>query len=370
MFLKFLKLDWILIFSVLFLMATGLISLYSISSAGASEGMTVFSKQLLFSFLGITAMFFFAFSNHNYLNLSSRWIYFFALISLFLVLFFGTEVRGTSGWVGIAEFRIQPVEFAKIAIVIFMASFISKKKLKLGEMERLLASLVLTAAAVFLVIKQPDFGSAMVIAVTWVGMVLVSGVSRKSLVSIILVACVAVVASWMLFAPYQKARIKSFLDPTADPRGSGYNVKQSIIAVGSGGLKGKGIGHGSQSQLNFLPEKHTDFIFAVISEELGILGSSLVIFLYGVILYRVKKIAQWSSDNFGYLLASGFMVMIFAQVTVNIAMNIGFFPVTGIPLPFLSYGGSSLISLFIAIGILLDIYSRKDTSKYRSIHSY
>ena len=158
---------------------------------------------------------------------------------------------------------------------------------------------------------------------------------------------------------YQKERIANFLNPQNDPQGRGYNVIQSVVAVGSGGIFGKGLGHGSQSQLNFLPEKHTDFIFAALAEELGLLGSGIVLILFGVIVYRLKETARLARDNFGYLLVVGVMAMVLSQAFINIGMNIGMMPVTGVPLPFLSYGGSSLVSILASFGLVQSVYLRR-----------
>lgn len=360
---KFFKTDWILLGSVLLILGIGLTVLYSISNAQIGNvSADIFWRQLVFAGISIVLMFFFAFNNYHYLRSYSTSIYFSVLGILSLVLIFGTTVKGTSGWIGIGSLRLQPVEISKIALVIFLASFISQKRMELGETGRIIASLVLTSFMIFLVMRQPDFGSAMVLLSIWVGMTLVSGVNKKVIIMIIFLAVVASSIGWFQMAPYQKDRIISFLDPAGDPMGSGYNVRQSMVAIGSGGIIGKGIGHGSQSQLNFLPEKHTDFIFASIGEELGFFGTFFVIGLFGVILYRIRRIAIMSSDNFGYLLAVGFLTMFFVQAFINMGMNMGIVPVTGIPLPFLSYGGSSLISVFVAIGILMNIYARKDSS--------
>jgi rod shape determining protein RodA len=166
-------------------------------------------------------------------------------------------------------------------------------------------------------------------------------------------------AGWVTLDEYQVARIETFLNPELDPKGSGYNVLQAIVAVGSGGVTGKGLGNGSQSQLNFLPEKQTDFIFAVVVEELGLVGALLTISLYGALLYRIKRIGETARDNFGYLVSVGVFIMILVQVTINVGMNMGLLPVTGLPAPLLSYGGSSLLSLFICLGLLQSIYQRK-----------
>lgn len=360
---KILKIDWVLVACVALLIGVSLAVLYSIATSGGvdGEGMGIFYKQLLYVGIGLASMFFFGLIDYQYLKYHSTPLYFLTLFFLALVLIIGKTVRGTVGWIGIGPFHIQPVEIAKLTLIIFLASFISQKKTELGETGRLATSLVLIGIIILLVAKQPDFGSAMVLGTVWIGMMLFSGLTKKMVTLILLAGVLFSFIGWQILAPYQKDRIVNLIKPSADLRGSGYNVNQAVIAIGSGGIMGKGIGHGSQSQLNFLPEKHTDFIFASIAEELGLLGSFFVIGLYGVIFYRIKTIALSANDNFGYLIAVGVLLMIFIQVLENIGMNIGLMPVTGIPLPFLSYGGSSLITVMAAIGILFNIHSRRET---------
>ena len=271
----------------------------------------------------------------------------------------GSTVRGTTGWIGLGQFNIQPVEIAKVVIIIFLASFLSKKKSQLSIIVRTIASIVLVAIPVFLILKQPDLGSAAIIMGIWIGMLFVSGINKKVFFGLFLAGLVISSASWFVLQDYQKERLMNFVSPERDPRGSGYNVIQSIVAVGSGGAWGKGLGHGSQSQLNFLPEKHTDFIFAVFAEEFGFLGSFVIISLFGILIYRIKETARLARDNFGYLLAVGISMMLFFQILVNIGMNIGVAPVAGVPLPLLSYGGSSMISILAALGIIQSIYIRR-----------
>ncbi len=337
--------------------------LYSISMAIQNEGgLSIFWRQLIFIAVGLLFMVGFSRINYQTLKLRSTVIYFLTLIVLLGVLIFGRTIRGTAGWIGFGSFHIQPVEIAKLALIIFLASFISQKKMELEEAGRLIASLVLSGALIFLVLKQPDFGSAMVLVGIWLGTTLVCGISKKKIIVMVLLALFVSFAGWFVLQPYQKDRVLSLIHPeTIDPRGAGYNVIQAMIAVGSGGLTGKGIGHGSQSQLNFLPEKHTDFIFASIAEELGLFGSLLVIGLYLLMFYRMRIIAINAPDNFSYLVVVGIMSMFFVQILENIGMNIGIMPVTGIPLPFLSYGGSSLIMVLTSIGILNNIYSHKES---------
>lgn len=355
MFSKLFKFDWLLIMAVVLLMALGLVALYSISATEPNFSQSVFSRQLMFAFLGIIILAAGALLDYRYFKNYSTPLYFFTLAILIFVLVVGKTIRGTSGWIGIGTFHIQPAEIAKLMLVVFMAGFISKKSTELGALVRLIASFVFAGITIVLVLRQPDFGSAMILVSIWLGMTLLAGVSRTHLAALAMSGVILVIIGWTFLAPYQKARIYNFFDPYSDPQKSGYNAIQSTVAVGSGGMFGKGIGNGSQSQLNFLPEKHTDFIFAMIAEELGFLGSLFVLALYGVLLYRIYIIARYARNNFAFLLISGIFIMNAAQVVINIGMNIGILPVTGIPLPFVSYGGSSLVTMCLAVGIVLNV---------------
>ncbi len=369
MFKKIFIFDWVLVASALLLSGISLLALYGISAAGFREEGIVW-KQLTFVFLGIIAMTFFARVDYHYLRSYSRPIYFITILVLIVVLFLGSTIHGTSGWLNFGIFNVQPVEFAKIALIVFLASFISSKKFILGEVVQLFASMVLTVIIIFLVIKQPDLGGAMVLMAIWLGMLLLSGINKKIFFIIFSIGILISASSWFFLADYQKARIASFVNPQLDIKGSGYNVFQSMVAVGSGGITGKGIGHGSQSQLNFLPESHNDFIFAAITEELGFLGSMLILFLYAIMFFRLRNIASLAPDNFGYLVVSGIMIMLFFQLLVNIGMNMGLVPVVGITLPFLSYGGSSILACFVAIGIALNIYNKRTIADSKVVQSY
>lgn len=356
---KFFKLDWVILVVIILLLAVSYLALYSVSRGDSGVDLGNFKKQLISGVIGIVIMFSIAFFDYRALSFFSSKLYFATVTVLFAVLFFGTTIRGTTGWIGFGSFHIQPVETAKLAMIIFLASFFSKKKSQLSIVVRITASVILIFFPVFLIIKQPDFGSAMVIVVSWAVMLSISGISKKNLIILFLLGIVISYSSWFALRPYQKERLVNFVNPYNDPRGSGYNVIQSMVAVGSGGLLGKGLGHGSQSQLDFLPEKHTDFIFAVIAEEMGFLGATFVLFLLSLLLYRIKEVARLAGDNFGYLLAVGIMVMLFSQILVNVGMNIGVMPVAGVPLPFLSYGGSSLVAVFASIGLVQSVYLHK-----------
>jgi len=341
------------------LTAFGLTALWSISFEGAVFSGANFQKQIVSLVIGVGAMFFLAFYDYRVFNSLSTKMYFALLVLLLAVILWGTTVRGTTGWIGIGSLRFQPVEIAKVIMVIFLASFLSKKKNQLSIVVRTVVSIILIFLPIFLILKQPDFGSAAIILGVWIIMLLVSGINKKNLFILFAIGALSFTSGWFMLKGYQKERLVNFISPERDPLGSGYNVIQSIVAVGSGGLTGKGLGHGSQSQLNFLPEKHTDFIFAVLGEELGFFGATIIFFLFGVIFYRMRQIAMLARDNFGYLLTVGVMAMIFMQFMVNVGMNVGMMPVTGVPLPFLSYGGSSLVSVLASIGILQSVYLRK-----------
>lgn len=359
---KFFKIDWAMAAAVFLLTAIGLVFLYSIYSDSKLVGVYTygsFAKQSLAVFLGVLVFIFFSYYDYRALNFFSTKLYFLMLAVLFFVVFAGTTVRGTTGWIKLGIFNVQPVEIAKVVMIIFLASFFSQKRTQLSIVVRILSSVVLVLIPVFLILKQPDFGSAMVIVGIWLAMLLASGINKANIAKLVLGGMAVIFIGSFLLKDYQVDRLKNFVNPYNDPRGSGYNVIQSMVAVGSGGILGKGLGHGSQSQLNFLPEKHTDFIFAVIAEEGGLIGAGVILFLFSVLLYRIKETAKASRDNFGYLLAIGVMTMFSLHIFVNIGMNLGIAPVAGVPLPFLSYGGSSIISFFAVAGLAQSVWIRR-----------
>lgn len=355
-------LDGVFVFSFVFLYLLGILVLFGFGAGiGDDFFSSIFFRQGMFGILGGVLLFFIALVDYRYYQSYSTLIFFSSIVLLLLVLLWGEVTRGTVGWIKIGGFQFQPVEFSKIALVIFLASFISQKRAYLQEKTRLIASAVFVFILVFLVLFQPDFGSAMLLLGTWGGMLLLSGIRKKYVGILFLMGLILSFTGWFFLAPYQQERLLAVFKPELDAQGYGYNVLQSLVAIGSGEWFGKGIGYGSQSQLNFLPEKHTDFIFASLVEALGFVGGGL--FLFGMLffLYRVTVIARRAPDDFGYLVGVGFFVMFSLQAGINIGMNLGIFPVTGVPLPFLSYGGSSLIASCIACGILLSIARREDS---------
>lgn len=362
---RFVDIDWLLIAAAIFLFGTSLLALYSLSATSPQWvwAGNFFFRQAVFGGVGIILMFALIFFDYRHIGKFSTPIYFATILLLSVAVLFGKTVRGTSGWIDIGAFQFQPVEGAKIALIIFLASFIAKKRSVLGEWVRILASLILSSVLIFLVLRQPDLGSALVLSGIWAGMIFVSGIRLKHILALCLVGAALAFSGWFFLEEYQRSRIETFMNPELDPRGSGYNVLQSMTAVGSGGIFGKGVGYGSQSQLSFLPEKHTDFIVAVIAEELGILGFAAILFAYGLLIYRIRCIAESARDNTGYLIAIGAFSYFIIQIIVNVGMNIGALPVTGIPAPFLSYGGSSLLASFIIIGLLLGVHHRRQAER-------
>jgi rod shape determining protein RodA len=364
---NFLRLDWILITAVILLVGLSLALLFPISYSGnetrGGEGSNFF-RQMIFAFLGIIIFFVLSFTDYRIFRSISPALFLLGIFLLIAVVVFGKIIRGTSGWISLGFFNFQPVELFKLIIAVTLARYFSLNVRTIREPKHIFISSVPVLFSMALILAQPDLGSAIVILGTWMGVLLLSG-TKKSYIAILIIAGLLLsVVGWQVFLKnYQKERLMVFLNPSSDPLGAGYNVLQSTVAVGSGGFWGKGLGHGSQSQLNFLPEKHTDFIFAVISEELGFVGASFALVLMLVVLARLFSISSRSRDNFGKLLVGAIAVIIFIQIMINIGMNIGIAPVAGIPLPLLSYGGSSLLTTFAMLGIAQSVF-RESQSRF------
>ncbi len=350
------KLDWIVLASVLTLTIFGLIAIFSLDRGQELASYPFLTKQLIAFGIGIGCIFLFQRFQYEFFKSTSTYAYIVAIVLLVSVLFFGNTIRGTTGWFVIAGFSLQPVEFAKIALLVHLSHFFARNRDHFRTWWFLFGSFVITAIPVTLTVLQPDAGSAMIMMGMWIVMVFVSGIRRTQFTFFVVAALLAVSMSWVfLFEDYQKDRIRTFMDPAGDPLGRGYNVNQSIIAVGSGQFFGKGLGFGSQSQLRFLPESRNDFIFAAIAEELGFIGSSVILILLFVIWLRLLLGAQHASDDFGMFVLVGFLSILMIQTLVNVGMNMGITPVTGIGLPFVSYGGSSLIAQYMMVGVVLTV---------------
>jgi rod shape determining protein RodA len=350
------KFDWTLFSAVFLLSCFGLMEIYSIALGREAENLLNFKKQAVFILIGLILFFFFSFLDYNFLQNSIKYIYTAAAGLLILVLTLGKTVRGTTGWFSIAGFGIQPAEFAKIVLILSLAYFFSSRALKIRPLKQLVVSGLIAGIFIGLTFLQPDFGSAVILLFIWIMMLFFSGFDKKYFLAMFFIGILTFAWLWFFnFQDYQKERIFTFLQPSTNSLEEGYNINQALIAIGSGGLIGRGVGFGSQSQLKFLPEAQNDFIFAVIAEELGFLGILIVFFFYGIIFYRCLVASKKISNDFGTFFVLGAMGLIFIEMFINISMNSGLLPVVGISLPFLSYGGSSVISSFILLGIVQNI---------------
>lgn len=351
--------DWIIFASIVLLIIFGLSEIYSIALSNEDLHLLNFKKQILFVVLGMFLLFFISFLDYYNLRSFSLYFYIAGVLLLIAVLLFGETIRGTTSWFNFGFFNLQPVEFVKIFLLIFLARYFSKASVKLNQLKYLIISGLATATLIALVLLQPDFGSALILFALWGIMVYISGFSKKYILIIFLILLLVFLGGWFLFfEDYQRNRIITFLNPEANPLVEGYNVTQSIIAVGSGGITGRGIGFGSQSQLKFLPEAQNDFIFAVIAEELGFFGVFLIISFFSIFYFRLIRHIGRIKDDFGIYFILGAVSLIFLQMFINIGMNIGLLPVVGLPLPFVSYGGSAMVSSLIMVGILESIIIR------------
>jgi len=353
------KLDWTLIITVLLLVSVGLLSIYSISRDGNSK---IFEKQLFYIIFGFFLMFIFflidyrVFRDNNFFLLG---FYFFSVLLLLSVLLIGKETRGASSWLQFGEFGFEPVELIKLSLVLILAKYFSFRHVEAYRLRHLIISGLYVLFPLVLLFLQPELGYILVIAIVWLVIIIGAGIKPRHLLLLALIGIIIFSVSWFfLLKNYQQERIVSFLNPHSDPLGTGYNIIQSVITVGSGKFSGRGIGQGTQSQLNFLPEQHTDFIFATIAEEWGFLGSAFVLILFGILFYRLIKISLISSNNFARLFSLGIAAMFLIQIVINIGMNVGLLPIVGIPLPFVSYGGSNMVMSFISLGIIQSIVVR------------
>ncbi len=286
-------------------------------------------------------------------------------MGLVLLLILSYEIKGASSWFELGLFSFEPVEPLKIILILVLAKYFSRRHIEIGNIKHIIVSGFYAFLPAGLVFLQPDLGSALVIGSLWLAMILASGVSKKHLLFLVLAAAVLSSFLWLYaLEPYQRSRLYSFFDPYLDPRGAGYQTIQTTIAVGAGGLWGRGIGFGTQSRLEFLPEHQTDFIFAAFAEEWGFVGALLLFFFFSVIVWRVARIGSRAGGNFERLYSVGLNTLLVTQFFIHVGMNIGVLPITGLPMPFMSYGGSFLITIFAALGILMSFGLRPSLSAY------
>jgi rod shape determining protein RodA len=353
--------DWGLLSLTLAIGAAGLVALYSAVSAGAIEpDITLFKRQLIWYGGGLGVMFFCFLFDYKQFERFANVIYAASIGSLTAVLFFGKHVGGSQRWLSLGPFSIQPSEMAKVAVIIVLARYYAKLINTEGlTLRDLVFPVFLTAIPFALIVRQPDLGTAMVIALIAGAMTLFAKIERRAFSWLVATFAMLVPSVWFFLRGYQKQRILTFLNPDRDPLGAGYHIIQSKIAIGSGMLTGKGFLKGTQNALSFLPEQHTDFIFSVLAEEWGLIGALSVIFLFLIIIAWGLSIAGRCRDPFGTILSVGVTAMIAWQVLINIGMVMGLMPVVGVTLPFVSYGGSSIITMMMGVGLLMNVSMRR-----------
>jgi rod shape determining protein RodA len=350
-FRKLIGIDWILFFSVIFITLAGLMTMSSFGAEG-----NYFYKQVVWILISVVIFFILSLFDYRFLKRTGVVITIFFLSVLLLLALFvvGKVAGGAQSWFDFGGISFQPADFIKLIIVILLAKYFSKRHIEIANIRHIFVSGFYVFIVFALVAMQPDFGSALIIFLIWLGMILLSGIGKKHLLAVFVVGTIAFGALWSFaLQDYQKARIINFMHPLSDPLGSGYSAKQSTIAIGSGQLLGKGIGYGTQSKLNFLPEYQTDFIFAAYAEEWGFFGVILLFILFGVLLWRIITAAYYGATNFEILFGCGLAIMFVSHFLVNVGMNIGILPVTGITFPFMSYGGTNLLTSFIGLGLLM-----------------
>ncbi|HDQ16604.1 MAG TPA: rod shape-determining protein RodA [Candidatus Vogelbacteria bacterium] len=344
---KFSHLDWILFLSIPPLLLAGLLTMNSFTAESY-----YFNRQIVWIFISLIVFFSASLIDWRFLRrpLPVVFLYLSMIFPLIFLLIFSSGARAIS----IAGVSFQPAEFIKIFLIIILAKYLSKRHIEIANIRHIIVSGIYAFIPFVLVLLQPDFGSAMIIFFIWLGMIMVSGISKKHLFLLILIGIISFGVGWnFVLHDYQKQRITSFLHPLADIQGAGYNAFQSKVAVGSGQIFGKGVGFGSQSRLSFLPEYQTDFIYAAFAEEWGFIGSLLIFLLFFIIIWRILANSLIGATNFETLFAVGLSVVLMSHFIIHIGMNIGLLPITGLPLPFLSYGGSHLLAEFLGLGILM-----------------
>lgn len=362
-FSKFKYFDIPLLISSGLLLLIGLAVLYATSLSGST--MVVFYRQIIFAAVGIAAYLFFSFYGYQNLAKLHRFVYPLLIVVLLGILLFGRDIRGSSRWIEFGFLRFQPAEFAKVVLILGLSRWLYLKRGQINSWKSIALTLLYILIPAGLILLEPDLGSSIIIFGIWAGILFVSPISKKFITIIMLALVMATGLGWQfLLKDYQRQRVEVFLDPNLDPRGRGYNVHQAMIAVGNGQIFGRGLGKGLQSQLKFLPERQTDFIFASASEEIGFIGCLALLILYYVVLLRVLKIIRNARDDLSMYIASGVLFLLFGQIVINIGMNIGLLPVTGIPLPFMTQGGSSLWTVLIALGMVQNVARQSKSLRF------
>jgi rod shape determining protein RodA len=358
--------DWWIFGSILPIVIAGLVTMSTFKESNAFA-----EHQIIWICVGYLIFFLISHIDLRFLRSTFISVSLFAVsvASLLSLTIIGKISHGAESWISFGFFALQPSDLAKLALIIVLAKYFSRRHIEIANIRHVLVSGVYALIPFALVLMHPDMGSAMILFFIWLGMILVSGISKKHLLVMILVGAVSFMLLWSFgFKEYQKDRIRNFINPMSDIHGAGYNAYQSAIAIGSGQIFGKGLGYGTQSRLKFLPEYQTDFIFAAFAEEWGFAGVVILFALYMLLIYRIIRNAMNGATNFEILFGAGVAVYFIVHITVNVGMNMHLLPVTGTPLPFMSYGGTHTVTEFILLGMMVAMrrYSmgaHKDTSK-------
>lgn len=356
------RLDWVMLAAMLLLMGIGILFIYSASYRGDDVWMTALTrKQTVWAMAGLVAFSIAVMTDYRQLVDNAWWLYLVCLVLLVLVLFMGVKIYGSTRWLNLFGIQVQPSEFAKIGTLLALAHYLSPPSRDMASAKTLFSVFGLMVIPFVLVLQQPDLGTALMLVPVTLALLFVGGIPLRYLVVLGVISLLLSPLGWLVLDEYQKERILVFLDPGRDPLGAGWNKIQSEIAVGSGGLGGKGYLMGTQNILGFLPRTvaPTDFIFSVIAEESGFAGAALVLGLYAVILGCGIRAAIRARDRLGRLLAAGITTSLFCHMFVNIAMTVGLAPITGLPLPLISYGGSFMISTMVGLGLVQSVYVRR-----------
>ncbi len=367
--------DPVLLLAAIGLVTLGMLLIYSgsLSQFGrptASNLSHPVVRQAVFAVIGLALALLFARIDYRVLGSLSYVLYAASIAALAIVIVAWEATHGSRRWIDIGGTPVQPSEIAKLVVVLTLAKYLWDHQETIGTLRVLLTSLAIAAVPAALVFAQPDLGSALIFAAIWLGMVTVAGARWKHLLWLLGAALVAIPFAFIaLVSNYQRERIALWLNPERDPLGAGFQAVQARIGIGSGGLWGKGLTHGTQTQLDYLRTQTTDYVFSVLGEEIGFVGAVILFALFAVLLWRALRVAELSRDLFGRLVATGLVIFILLQTFINVAVNVGLMPVTGIPLPFVSQGGSSLITLFIGLGILQSILIRHRPLSFRDFYS-
>ncbi|HRZ86465.1 MAG TPA: rod shape-determining protein RodA [bacterium] len=353
----FRNIDYSMVVSILLLIAVGSLAIYS---ATCSSGGTAFiSRQITWVCIGFGVFFVMSLLDYKAFTAIAPVLYVGVLLLLGSLFIFGRARSGSTSWLSIGSFSLQPSEFAKVVLIITLTRYLVWDYEKRQTFFYIVKAWIIAGIPLALILKQPDLGTALVFIPIIFGMLYAAGARPKYLIMLIIMGIMAVPPMFMFLKEYQKARLLVFINPNIDPLGAGYNIIQSKIAIGSGGLWGKGWLLGTQNRLSFLPERHTDFIFSVIGEEFGLLGATFVLLLFGLILMSCFKAAGQARDVSGRLLVVGVMVYLATHIIINVGMTIGIMPITGLPLPLISYGGSSMIATLAALGLVESVHIRR-----------